>query len=550
MGAADLGAADEPDRAARFDALVIGAGFSGLYMLHRLRQLGMRTRVLEMAENVGGTWLFNRYPGARCDIESIEYSYSFSDEIQQEWVWTETMPAQPEIEAYLNFVADRLALRRDIQFDTEVVVMAFDEDAAEWVVRTKSGEQFRATFVIAASGILSVPLEPDIPGMDTFGGTSLFTSRWPKETSDLAGKRVGVIGTGSTGVQLIPVVAQEALELYVFQRSPAYTLPWRVRRFEPGELDEMKARYDEIRAAQRAHPIGAARLSAFSVLFEMLTSPPLKSATRDEQLRAIDENGIMGALNWGDIFFDIEANRMAAKLYGEAVARIVKDPDTAAALVPDHPFACKRPIIDYGYYETFNRDNVTLVDLRTAPIREVTPTGIRTERDAYGLDVLIYATGFDAMTGALSRIDVRGRGGVSLREFWASEGPLSYLGLAVAGFPNLFMVQGPGSPSATSNFVAALEQHVEWIGDCMVYLHDNGIRTIEALATAQQEWIDHVTALVEPTVLVHPSCNSWYNGGNVPGKKRMYMGYTGGIPEYRRRCDEIAAGGYTGFKLA
>jgi cation diffusion facilitator CzcD-associated flavoprotein CzcO len=539
----------DADEATHFDALVIGAGFSGLYMLHRLRQLGIRTRVLEMAENVGGTWLVNRYPGARCDIESIEYSYSFSEEIQQEWVWTESMPAQPEIEAYLNFVADRLDLRRDIAFHTKVVAMEFNEDAARWVVRTEGGESFVAPFVVAASGILSVPLEPDIPGMATFTGTSLYTSRWPQEGFDLIGQRVGVIGTGSTGVQLIPVVAQEALQLCVFQRSPAYTLPWRVHRFEAGELDEMKGRYGEIREAQRAHPIGAARLSAFSVLLEMLSSPPLKSATREQQLRAIDENGVMGALNWSDIFFDIEANQMAGRLYGEAVARIVKDPETAASLVPVHPFACKRPIIDQGYYETFNRDNVTLVDLRKTPIREVTPTGIRTESDEYALDVIVYATGFDAMTGALSRIDIRGRDGRSLGEFWATEGPLSYLGLAVAGFPNLFTIQGPGSPSAATNFVAALEQHVEWIGDCITYLRANGIRSIEAMATAQQEWIDHATSLVAPTVLVHPSCNSWYNGGNVPGKKRMYMGYTGGIPEYRRRCDEIAAGGYTGFKL-
>src|SRR6516165_4015439 len=531
------------------DVLVIGAGFSGLYMLHRLRQLGLRTRVLEMAEHVGGTWLSNRYPGARCDIESIEYSYSFSEEIQQKWVWTESMPAQPEIEAYLNFVADRLDLRRDIQFDTKVVAMVFDEQAATWVVSTEAGETFRAPFVVAATGILSAPLEPDIPGMDTFAGTSLFTGRWPRDSVDLAGRRVGVIGTGSSGVQLIPVVAREAAQLCVFQRSPAYTLPWQVRRFEPGELDEMKSRYDEIRAAQRAHPVGAARLSAFSVLLGMFGKPPLKSASREDQLRAIETDGVMGALNWGDLFFDIEANRMAATLYGEAVARIVKDPETAAALVPDHPFGCKRPIIDQGYYETFNRDNVTLVDLRKAPIREVTATGIRTEQASYDLDVIVYATGFDAMTGALSRIDIRGRGGMKHGEFWASQGPLSYLGLAVAGFPNLFTVQGPGSPSAATNFVAALEQHVEWIGDCIAYLHANGIRTIEALATAQQEWIDHATALVAPTVLVHPSCNSWYNGGNVPGKKRMYMGYTGGIPEYRRRCDEIAAGGYTGFKL-
>src|ERR1700722_16363865 len=540
----------EVGEATHFDALVIGAGFSGLYMLHRLRQVGIRTRVLEMAENVGGTWLFNRYPGARCDIESIEYSYSFSDEIQQEWVWTESMPAQPEIEAYLNFVADRLELPRDIAFNTKVVAMAFDEEAATWVVRTEGGESFVAPFVVAASGILSAPLEPDIPGMATFTGTSLYTSRWPKEGFDLTGARVGVIGTGSTGVQLIPVVAREALELFVFQRSPAYTLPWRVHQFQPGELDEMKARYDEIRTAQRAHPIGAARLSAFSVLLEMWSSPPLKSATREEQLRAIDENGVMGALNWGDIFFDIEANRMAARLYGEAVARIVRDPETAASLVPEHPFACKRPIIDQGYYETFNRDNVTLVDLRKGPIREVTPTGIRTDQRSYDLDVIVYATGFDAMTGALSRIDIRGRDGLSLGEFWATEGPLSYLGLAVAGFPNLFTIQGPGSPSAATNFVTALEQHVDWICDCITHLRANGIRTIEASATAQQEWIDHATSLVAATVLVHPSCNSWYNGGNVPGKKRMYMGYTGGIPEYRRCCDEIATAGYTGFKLA
>ncbi|ORB65154.1 flavin-containing monooxygenase [Mycolicibacterium tusciae] len=534
----------------RFDVIVIGAGFSGLYALHRLRELGVRTRVLEAAEDVGGTWLFNRYPGARCDIESIEYSYSFSDEIQQEWVWSETMPAQPEIEAYLHFVADKLDLRRDIRFNTKVVAMTFDEAAAEWLVETEAGESLVAAFVVAASGILSVPLDPDFPGMDTFTGASLFTGHWPKGGFDLSGKRVGVIGTGSTGVQLIPVVAKQAEHLTVFQRSPAYTLPWEVRPFDDGELDELKANYAEIRAAQREHAVGAARLSAFSVLFDMMAKPPLKSASRQDQLRAIEESGVMGALSWGDVFFDIEANRTAAKLYGEAVARIVKDPETAASLTPSHPFGCKRPIIDQGYYETFNRGNVTLVDLRKGPIVEITPTGIRTEQGHRDLDVIVYATGFDAMTGALTRINVRGRDRLSLADFWACEGPYTYLGIAVAGFPNLFIVQAPGSPSAATNFVAALEQHVEWIGDCIGYLRDNGYRTIEALPDAQREWIEHTTALVAPTVLVDPSCNSWYNGGNVPGKKRMYMGYTAGIPEYRRRCDEIADAGYSGFKLA
>ncbi|BBY43458.1 cyclohexanone monooxygenase [Mycolicibacterium celeriflavum] len=534
---------------ARFDAVVIGAGFSGLYALHRLREQGLRVVVLEKAENVGGTWLFNRYPGARCDIESIEYSYSFSDEIQQEWVWTETMPAQPEIEAYLNFVADRLDLRRDIHFDTEVAAMTFDEDAAEWLVQTAAGESFVAPFVVVAAGILSVPLEPDIAGMDTFDGLSLFTNRWPKEHVDLTGRRVGVIGTGSTGVQLIPVVAQKARHLTVFQRSPAYTLPWRVRAFDDGELDELKANYAAIRAAQREHAVGAARLSAFSVMFEMMAKPPLKTATRQQQVSAIEEGGVIGALSWGDVFFDIEANQMAAKLYGEAVARIVEDPETAASLTPTHPFGCKRPIIDQGYYQTFNRDNVTLVDLRKGPIVEVTPTGIRTENGSHELDVIIYATGFDAMTGALTRIATTGRDGTSLGDFWTSEGPYAYLGIAVAGFPNLFIVQAPGSPAPASNFVTALEQHVEWIGDCIAYLRANGYRTIEALPDAQREWVEHTTSLVAPTVLAHPTCSSWYNGGNVPGKKRMYMGYTAGIPEYRRRCDEVAEAGYTGFKL-
>ena len=351
-------------------------------------------------------------------------------------------------------------------------------------------------------------------------------------------------------MQLIPVVAKEAEHLTVFQRSPAYTLPWKVRAFEPGELDEMKANYGEIRAAQREHPIGAARLSAFSVMFEMMANPPLKTASREDQLRAVEQNGVMGALSWGDVFFDIESNQMAAKLYGEAVGRIVNDPDTAASLTPTHPFGCKRPIIDQGYYETFNRDNVTLVDLRKGPIRAVTPTGIDTDQGSYDLDVIIYATGFDAMTGALSRIDIRGRDGMSLKDFWADEGPLCYLGLAVAGFPNLFIVQAPGSPAPASNFVAALEQHVEWIGDCIAYLRDQRLPDHRGAArgAAGMDRAHHVARRADgarPPVL-----QLLVQRRQRPRQETDVHGLHGGIPEYRRRCDEIADAGYTGFKLA
>jgi cyclohexanone monooxygenase len=532
------------------DVVVVGAGFSGLYALHKVRELGLRACILERADAVGGTWLFNRYPGARCDIESVEYSYSFSDEIQREWTWSEVLPAQEEIERYLNFVTDRLDLRRHIRFHTDVVSMTFDETTSTWRLETATGDRVVAPFVIAATGILSSPIDPDIAGMDSFAGDSLFTSRFPREGYDFSGKRVALIGTGSSGVQATPLVAEQCDHLFLFQRSAAYTMPANPRPYGPGEFEELRARYPEIRADQRNSFIGAARLSAFSALVEAPGKPPLKEASRQERLRAVEERGIAGALLWGDVLFDIEANRMATELYGEAVARIVKDPETAAALVPDYPFACKRPIIDDGYYETFNRDNVTLVDLRRGGIRSVTSTGIDTEQGSYPVDVILYATGFDAITGALSRLEVRGRDGVNLRDVWTEEGPVSYLGIQVAGFPNLFTIQGPGSPSAATNFVAALEQHVEWIGDCLAYLRANGFRTLEALPSAQTEWAEHAASLVAGSILLHPSCHSWYNGANVPGKPRRYLGYPAGLPEYRRRCDEVAGAGYTGFALS
>lgn len=532
-----------------FEVVVIGAGFSGMYALRRLRELGLRATVLERASDVGGTWLFNRYPGARCDIESIEYSYSFSKEIEQEWVWTETMPAQPEVEAYLNFVADKLDLRRDIRFDTNVVGMNWNEPDHTWTVRTEAGEEFTARFVIAASGILSVPLEPSIEGMSEFAGRSLFTSRWPKADVDLTGKRVGVIGTGSTAVQLLPVIADQVAQLTLFQRSAAYTLPWKIRKLDPGELDEMKANYEDIRAAQREHIAGAARLNAFSFMLESLASPPIKESTPEQRRAAIEEHGVLGAINWGDVFFDKDANDMAKELYGEAVALIVKDPVTAEALKPPHPIGCKRPIIDQGYYETFNRDNVSLVDLRKGGIRKVVPNGIETEQGTFELDAIIYATGFDAMTGALTKMDIRGRNDLSLKEYWSSEGPLTHLGVAVSGFPNLFLVVGPGSPAPLSNYVALMESHLEWIADCITYLCDHGHRSIDAKPDAQLEWMQHVAELSQSTMFVHPSCNSWYNGANVPGKPRLFMAYLAGMPEYRRLCTETADSGYRGFEL-
>jgi cation diffusion facilitator CzcD-associated flavoprotein CzcO len=532
-----------------FDVVVVGAGFSGLHMLHRVLESGLRVCVLERSDVVGGTWAVNRYPGARCDIESVEYSYSFSEALEAEWTWTDVLPAQAEIEAYLNFVADRLDLRRHIRFGSDVVGMSFEEATDRWRLEIAGSAPVQARFVVAATGILSAPVRPDIPGMDSFAGDSLFSSSFPREGYDFAAKRVAIIGTGSTGVQATPVVAEVAEHLYVFQRSAPYTMPAGARPYRPGEFEELRARYPEIRAAQRASFIGAARTSAFSALTEVSGKPPLLTATREEQLRAIDEHGVSGALLWGDVLFDLEASKRATELYGEAVARIVSDPDTAASFVPDYPFGCKRPIIDVGFYESFNRDDVTLVDLRKGGITAVTPEGIETEQGAFDLDVILYATGFDAITGALTRMDIRGLGGASLRDRWTVEGPVSYLGIGVAGFPNLFTIQGPGSPSATTNFVAALEQHVEWIGRCIDDLGRRGVTRIDATEDAQAAWVAQNSAMVEGSLVLDPSCSSWYNGGNVPGKRRMFLAYPAGIPEYRRRCDEIAAAGYDGFRL-
>jgi cation diffusion facilitator CzcD-associated flavoprotein CzcO len=532
------------------DALVIGAGFSGLYALHTLRARGMDAQLFEAGDGVGGTWFWNRYPGARCDLESIEYSYSFSQEIEREWVWSELMPPQQEIEAYLNFVTDRLALRPYIQFRTKVVGLAYDDDAAIWEMTTEQGARYQARFVICATGMLSVPIDPAIPGMDKFAGTSVFSSKYPREGLDVTGKRVALIGTGSTGVQATPILARTAEHLYVFQRSAAYTFPTTTRPFEPGEFEALRADYPAIRAAQREAPAGAARTGAFAALSLAAQRPPLRSATEEEQTRAIDEQGVAGALYWSDVTSDPVAGEMARKLYGKAVARIVADPETAASLVPDYPFGCKRPIIDDGYYEAFNRDNVTLVDLKNGAIEEITPGGIRTAQGGFAVDLIFYATGFDAMTGALERIDIRGRNGRSLREVWRDEGAASYLGVQIAGFPNLFTVASLGGTGALANVIPSLETQVDLIADCIVHVREQGYRSVEAVTDAQSAWTQQMNALVEGSVLFSPSCNSWWIGSNVPGKPRTFLSFAGGYPEYRRKCDEAAAAGYAGFEFA
>jgi len=526
-----------------FDVVVVGAGFAGLYAIHVLRQHGFRVRAYEKGDGIGGTWFWNRYPGARVDIQSCEYMFTKFADLEQEWDWTELMPAQEEIERYLNFVADRLDLRRDVQLETTVTAMTFDEATSTWTTELSTGETVRSPFVIAATGCLSAPIEPAIEGLHDFAGDTMFTNRFPKEGYDFTGKRVAVVGTGSSGVQSIPVIAEQASQLHVLQRSAAYTIPSPNRVLNEGELEALKAEYPEIRKAQWASPIGSAR---FGAVFQGMELPNILDTPLEEQLQRVDALGVIAAFVWGDTRLDVEANNAARRLYAEAIKRIVHDPQTAEDLVPHYPLGCKRVIIDQGYFPTFNRDHVHLVNLRRTPIVRVVPEGIElSDGTVLELDAIVYATGFDAMTGALSRIDVRGRDGHRLGDEWA-QSPKAYLGVAVAGFPNLFTVTGPGSPSVLTNMVTSIEHHVEWITDLLEEMRSAGQHTIEADAAAQDEWADHVTGQAGP-IQVHESCNSWYLGANVPGKTRAYMPYSAGLNVYMERCAEIAADGYPGF---
>ena len=526
------------------DAVVVGAGFAGMYMLHRLREvLGLSARVFEAGDNVGGTWYWNRYPGARCDSESYLYCFSFDKDLAQEWTWSGKYPEQPEILRYLNHVADRFDLRPDIQFETRVTAAHFREDLNRWEIETDQGDRVLARYFITGVGCISAGQMPDIKGLQSFEGEWYHTGSWPHEGVDFAGKRVGVIGTGSSGVQSIPVIAAQAGHLTVFQRTPQYTIPARHGTVTPEFLEEVKGRYDEIfeksRNSRGGTPYDESDRSALDV---------------DDQERrelyeaAWEQGGFRFVLTtFSDIAVDRRANDTAAEFIRSKIRETVDDPETAEKLVPrDHPFGSKRALIDTNYFETYNRDNVDLVDIRHSPIEEITAHGIRTRDSEYELDIIVFATGYDGMTGSFNRIDIRGRGGVALKEKWA-EGPRAYLGLSPAAFPNMFMITGPGSPSVLSNMPPTIEQHVEWISDFLAYMAEHDVEIAEAEADAETEWVDHVNDVASKTLYM--LADSWYLGANIPGKPRVFMPYAGGLDVYSQKCDEIAAAGYEGYVL-
>ncbi|MAR28275.1 MAG: cyclohexanone monooxygenase [Gammaproteobacteria bacterium] len=538
---------DSPDT----DVIVVGAGFAGMYALHKFRGLGLRTQVLEAGNDVGGTWYWNRYPGARCDVPSVEYSYSFDKDLEQAWDWTEIMAAQPEILEYANHVADRFDLRKGIQFQTRVDSAVFDENSNRWTVVTDSGQTYTAQFCVMATGCLSVPNTPRIDGQDNFAGSVYHTGNWPEGGVDFSGAAVGIIGTGSSGIQSIPVIAEQAKHLTVFQRTPNYTMPAANAPLKAEFLRQAKENYAAIRAEQRASQVGIVGYGfGFGGAENVVPTQEIKQTTPAERQRLVEEEGFLAIRRYADVALDEEANELACEMYRDQVERVIKDPATAQALMPrDYPMGCKRPVIDTNYYETFNRDNVTLVDLRQGGIEEITEAGVRTAQGDYAFDVLVYATGFDAMTGALGKIDIRGRENRALTEYWEA-GPRTYLGLQIAGFPNLFTVTGPGSPSVLSNMIVSIEQHIDWIARCISDLDQRGAQTIEATTEAEDEWIAHVNDVAQNTMFTAKSCNSWYLGANIPGKPRIFMPYVGGVGVYREKCDEVARNGYQGFELS
>ena len=531
--------------AMRHDVIVIGAGLAGLYMLHKLRQTGRRAIVIEAGSDVGGTWYWNRYPGARCDVESLDYQYTFSDALQREWTWSERFARQDEILAYINHVADRFDLRRDIVFDTRVTRARFVEAATEWEVEADDGSHHVAPFLIAATGALSLPQTPPLPGIDDFKGDVYHTGRWPHDGVDFTARRVAVVGTGSSGIQAIPNIAAQAERLYVFQRTPNFSLPARNAPLTEQQVEERRRNFADIARSNKASPSGLYR-------------PPSDVATRSaldvpEEQRAADyekwwdRGGTLLMRTYTDLLIDADSNRTATAFAQRKIRDMVERPDVADKLTPHYHIGTKRICLDSGYYETFNRPNVTLVDVNEDPISTITGDAIVTAGRTCQVDAIVFATGYDAMTGPLLAMDITGRGGRTMREAW-SDGPRTYLGLSIAGFPNLFVVAGPGSPSVLANVILSIEQHVDWIADCLDHMRDRGFETIEASPDAQDAWVEHVNEVAQATL--YPRTKSWYSGSNIAGKPEIFMPYVGGLGRYTAHCTGVARDGYAGFVLS
>ena len=526
------------------DAVVVGAGLGGLYALHRLRALGLNVKAFEAGSGIGGTWFWNRYPGARCDIESLEYSYSFSDDLQQEWKWPERYGNQSEILSYINHVADRFELRRDVHLNTRVTSAVFDPATSLWTVGTDKGDKVTARYCIMASGNLSTPKVPEFKGLESFRGKWYHSGLWPTESVDFSGLRVGVIGTGSSGVQMIPLIARQAAELFVFQRTANFSLPARNGKLDPDIERAHKAEYAQRREAALDTSFGVAGFPA-----------PTKSAleaSAEERNASYEEKWAEGGsisflFSYNDLLVNKASNDTASEFVREKIRGTVNNPVVAELLAPkDHPIGTKRLCLDTNYYETYNRDNVTLVDVRNAPIVAITPEGVSTQAGDYALDAIVFATGFDAMTGALLEIDIRVKDGETLADHWRN-GPKTYLGLMVAGFPNMFLITGPGSPSVKTQMILGIEHHVNWIADCLQHARQHGFTRIEAEPDSQDIWVDHVNEVADGTL--YPLANSWYVGANIPGKPRVFMPYVGGFATYKRKCDAIIANDYEGFRM-
>ena len=526
------------------DVVVVGAGIAGLYLAYRLSRAGHRLRVFEAGDDLGGTWYWNRYPGARVDVPSIDYMYSFDPNWQRDWQWSEKYATQPEILRYLNHIADKHDLRRHITFSTRVRQAGWDDGASLWRVRTDGGDDVSARFVVMATGCLSMPKQAEVDGLESFTGEVYFTSRWPHDPVDFTGKRVAVIGTGSSGVQSIPVIAEEAREVVVFQRTPTFSIPARNGQVSPERL--------ALFAANEADYRSVARMSPGGIPMERSITPTFSVSEAERQQRYERAWGIgelFEAINvYADVLSNPAANHEFAEFFRNKIRAIVDDPQTASDLCPtDYPVATKRPCLDTNYYATYNLPHVRLVNVRKHPIRQITETGIDTAHEAFTFDAIVFATGFDAVTGAITAVDITGRDDAALKDKWA-DGPQTYLGLTTAGFPNLFLITGPGSPSVLSNMAVSIEQHVDWVLDCLGHLRAHGFAAIEPTATAEAGWTQHVNDCADITLF--PAANSWYMGANVPGKPRVFLPYPAGVDFYRATCDEVVARDYLGFKLS